>query len=227
VAGSARRQFGTFDATSLGSQGIASLWGASGQNPPHAVLSLGRLSAADTTAHTLTATFDIANHVTNTAGTADTAAAYSVASDGRATFDFNDTTTTHHYVAYLDGTDDGFVVEPVSTAGTAGLLEAQVAGPYLINLPGVFVYGSQYAQDPGPITLLPLFSFSSGTISSGNGIASGSIGLDTATGRGPGVITVAGGSSAISTYQVDAHHVRVLRFGVRLTSPVIEFIDSQ
>jgi hypothetical protein len=191
------------------------------------VLALGRISAANTTALTLTSSFDIADHALNTVDKVDAAAAYSVASDGRATFDFNDGTTTHHYVAYLDGAENGFVVEPVSTAGVAGLLEAQAAGPYSSTLPGVFIYGTQYAQDPGPITLLPLFSFSSGTISSGNGIASGSIGLDTTTGRAPGVITVANGSSALAAYQVDAHHVRMLRFGQRLTSPVIEFIDSQ
>jgi large repetitive protein len=227
VAGSAKRQFGTFDATSLSTQGVVSLWGASGQDPPHAVLALGRLSAANATAQTLNATFQIANHASNSVDKADTAATYTVSADGRATFTFNDGTTTHNYVAYLDGAEDGYVVEPVSVAGVAGLLEAQIAAPYSSTLPGVFIYGSQFVEDPGPVTLLPTFGFNSGQISSGNGIASGSLGLETTTGRAIGTFAVAGGQSVVVTYVVDTHHVRMLRFGQRLVSPVIEFIDSQ
>jgi hypothetical protein len=227
VAGSAKRQFGAFDATSLATQGVVSLWGASGQDPPHAVLALGRLSAANTTAQTITATFDIANHASNSVAKADTAATYTMSADGRATFTFNDGTTTHNYVAYLAGPEDGYVVEPVSAAGVAGLLEAQIAAPYTSTMPGVFIFGSQFVEDPGPVTLLPTFGFNSGQISSGNGIASGSIGIDTTTGRAIGTLSVAGGTTIVVSYQVDANRVRMLRFGQRLQSPVIEFIDSQ
>jgi hypothetical protein len=227
LAGFATRQVGPFDSTSLGGQGIVSLFGASGQDPPHGVLALGRLSAASTTASTVTFNLDTADHGTPVVDKAFTGAAYAVAASGRATLSYTDGTATRSFTIYLDGADDGFVIEPAATNGTAGLLEAQMAGPFDPTVPGIFVSGSQFPQDPGPITLLPQVSISSGGFSSGSGTASGNIGLDVTTGRGIGLFGTAGSTQGvIVTYQVSPSQVRMLRFGAQLRSPVIEFLGD-
>lgn len=228
LAGFLTRQAGSFDSTSLGATGIMSLWGASGQDPPHAYISLGRLSNANTSAGTLDLALDTADHASLLlAAKSFTGAAYTVAATGRATLSYTDGTATHSLVAYLFGTDAGYVVEPASTQGSAGLLESQVPGPFAPTLPGIFVYGSQFPQDPGPITLLPQINYSSGTISSFSGTASGNISLEAATGRGQGVFTAAGGSQTlIVTYEVTPGQIRMLRFGNRLVSPVLEFLGN-
>jgi hypothetical protein len=221
------RQLGAFDSTSLGAQGILNLWGASGQDPPHAVVELGRLSAADTTAKTLTVTLDSAVHASATINKIFTLAAYDVTASGRATLTYTDGTTSRSFVLYLDSPDNGYVVELNSPQGSAGLLEAQVAGPFSGTLPGVFVYGTQFAQDPGPVTLLPLVTIASDVISSGSGTATGNVGLDPATSRGIGFFTSAGNAqTVIVSYEVSPGQVRVLRFGLRLTAAALEFLGT-
>jgi hypothetical protein len=227
LAGLLTRQSGPFDSTSLGGQGVLSLWGASGQDSPHAVVALGRLSGANTVAGTLAAFLDTADHLTPIVAKTYSGASYAVAASGRATVSLVDGSTTRNLVIYLDGTDNGYVVEPAATNGTAGLLEAQVLGPYAATLPGIFVYGSQFPQDPGPITLLPQVSFASGALSTGSGTANGNVSLDVDTGRGFGLFTTAGSQQGvIVSYEVTPGKIRLLRFGAVQRSPVIEFLGT-
>ncbi len=234
LAGTMTRQALPYSGASLSSQGILSLWGAYGTDTPHASLALGRLSGATATdlyTGTLKVDIDVADRTTSTLAKTYTAAPYAVdvLGDGRATLSYTDSTpTAHHYVLYLDGQDDGYVVETTGTHGTAGLLEAQMAGPYSYTLPGLFVSGTQYPQEAGPLTLAPHLGISSGSFadSTGNNYVSGVVAYDTVGGRGVGTFSVAGGSSYMTSYVVNGGAVRLLRLGYLLRAPSIEFVGD-
>ena len=234
LAGTMTRQALPYSGASLSAQGIFSLWGAYGNETPHASLALGRLSAATATdlySGTLQVDVDVADRSSSRIGKTYTAAPYAVDAlgDGRATFSYTDSTATlHSYVLYLDGQDDGYVIETTGTHGAAGLLEAQIAGPYSYTLPGLFVSGTQYPQDAGPMTLAPHLGISAGSIadSTGNNYVNGLLAYDPVGGRGVGYITVAGGQSYVTTYVVNAGAMRMLRLGYLLRAPALEFIGD-
>jgi hypothetical protein len=234
LAGTMTRQALPYSGASLSSQGILSLWGAYGTDTPHASVALGRLSGATATdlyTGKLQVDIDVADRATSTLNKTYTAAPYAVdvLGDGRATLSYTDSTpTAHSYVLYLDGQDNGYVVETTGTHGTAGLLEAQVAGPYNYTLPGLFVSGTQYPQEAGPLTLAPHLGISGGSFSdsTGNNYVSAVVAYDTASGRGVGTFSVAGGTSYVTTYVVSGSAVRMLRLGYLLRAPSIEFVGN-
>ena len=202
----------SFDATALAAPGILSLWGAGTGIEPIALLALGRLSYASTSAGTLYLRLDPAIKAEALAVVAITGASYTVDSDGRATLGFTSSGAARSFALYLDGTADGYVVEKNSATGSAGLLEAQAAGPFANTLPGLFVLGTQYPQSLSPITLAPLVSFSGGVLS-GNYV-SGYYALDAATGRAVGTLSIAGiGGSSMALYVVRPDRVVMLQFG--------------
>lgn len=234
LAGTMTRQALPYSGASLSSQGILSLWGAYGSDTPHASLALGRLSGATATdlyTGTLQVDMDVADRASATLAKTYKPAPYAVdvLGDGRATFSFTDSASAaHNYVLYLDGQDDGYVVETTGSNGTAGLLEAQMAGPYSYTLPGLFVSGTQYPQDPGPLTLAPHLAISGGSFSdsTGNNYVSGVVALDPVVGRAVGTFSVAGSSSYIIGYVVNGGAVRLLRLGYLLRAPTLEFVGD-
>ena len=116
---------------------------------------------------------------------------------------------------YLDGIADGYVVEIGSPAGNGGLLEAQympAGGVFLDTLQGIFVGGTQFAQVPGPIVLIPGLTLNFGLLSST--YSSGQFGVDSTIGRGFGTLTLSGVASTPAVlYEVSPTKIDVMSFG--------------
>ncbi len=116
LAGFLTRRSGTFDNSSLSGSGVLSLWGATdGALSPVAVLALGRVSNANAGSGTIDVALDTANLSTATLAQTITGAAYAVDSDGHATLSYTVGTVTRSFVLYLDGPNNGYVVEKGST----------------------------------------------------------------------------------------------------------------
>lgn len=223
LAGFMTRQGGTFDSTALATPGVLTLWGVSSGVPP-AVIEMGRISNANTAAGTADLLIDRAEHSSGSLAQAHTGATYAVESDGRFTLSYTSAGTTRHFVGYLDGASNGYLLETGGSSGAAGLLEAQMAGPFDSTIPGLFIGGTQFAQDSGPMVLMPAVHFSGGAFSATQG--SGYYAMDATTGRGLGTISVTGtGSSVFVVYQVAPNHVRTLRFGNVTRSAMVDWYD--
>ncbi|HEX9474070.1 MAG TPA: Ig domain-containing protein [Steroidobacteraceae bacterium] len=226
LAGFLTRQSGTFDNSSLAGSGVLSLWGA-GNSPvsPNAVLALGRLSNANAGGGTIDLALDTASLATGTLNKSFTGATYAVDADGHAALSYTDSGVTRSFVLYLDGPANGYVVEKGSSVGSAGLLEAQIAGPYVNTLPGLFVSGTQFGQDVAPMLLLPAVHVAAGALSAAN--ATGFFALDAATGRGIGTFTASGSLPAvIALYVIGPNKIVSLRLGAINRSAVIDWLGS-
>jgi hypothetical protein len=218
---------GTFDNGAMAnSPSIISLWGAAGSDEPIGVMSLGRLYNGDAAAGTVSAVLDTSDHDTDTADVIYTAQPYTVASSGRGTLSIGEQGITRNFVFYLDGIADGYVVEQGSSSGNAGLLEAQytpIGGSYPDTLQGFFVAGTQFAQTPGPISLVPSFTLSFGTLS--GTYSSGQFNLDPATGRGFGTITQTGvATQSAALYLVSPTKMDVMTYGTITTDGAISWL---
>jgi hypothetical protein len=226
LAGYMTRQSGSFSNASLASPAILSLWGAEAVAAPKSVMELARLSNANATNGTLDLHLDSANKAAVSLDTAITGATYSVrAADGRTAFGFVNGTATRQFAIYLDGTANGYVVEHSGTAGGAGLLEAQAAGPFTSSVPGFFVSGTQYPQDVAPMVLLPSVNIANGSLSASS--ASGFYVLDAATGRALGTINVTGSGTALFVmYEVGPNRLVTFRQGVVNRSAVMDWLDA-
>ncbi|HEY4972534.1 MAG TPA: hypothetical protein VII41_02935, partial [Steroidobacteraceae bacterium] len=207
---------GGFDNGALASgASIMSLWGAAGTDEPISVLSLGRLSNGNAAAGTLDAVLDVSNHDSDAAGLAYTAQSYAVGTNGRGTLALTYAGATRQFVFYLDALEDGYLLEVGSPAGSTGLLEAQYAptgGVYSDTLSGLFVGGTQFAQTPGPIVLIPGIGLSFGVLSAT--YSSGLFAIDTTNGRGFGSLSQSGiASTPAVVYVVSPTKFEVLSFG--------------
>jgi hypothetical protein len=223
LAGFMTRRSGSFDTTSLANPAVLTLWGAGSGIPP-AVLEMGRMSNVNTAAGTADFSIDRAEHASGALAEAYTGAHYLVDADGRFTLTLTlaASTTTRHFVGYLDGVSNGYLLETGGNHGAAGLLEAQMAGPFNGTIPGLFIGGTQFAQDAGPMVLLPAVHFSGGSFSASQG--SGYYAMDAATGRGLGTISITGlGSAIFVVYQVAPDRVRTMRFGTISRSGTVEW----
>jgi hypothetical protein len=208
---------GSFDNGALASStaAILSLWGAQGITEPITVMTMGRLFDGNAAAGTIDAVLDYSDHLTDSAGIGYSAQSYAVASSGRGTLSLTYAGATRSFVFYLDGIADGYVIEPASAAGSTGLLEAQytpTSGAYSDTLPGLFVGGTQFAQVPGPIVLVPSVELSFGTLSAT--YSSGQFAIDSTNGRGFGSLTLSGvTASPAALYQVSPTKFEIMTFG--------------
>jgi hypothetical protein len=207
---------GSFDNGALGvAPSIMSLWGAVGSGEePISVMTLGRLSDGNAAAGTLAAVLDTSNRDSDTAGLSYTAT-YAIDSTGRGTLALSSQGVTRNFVLYLDGIANGYVVEQGSGSGNAGVLEAQdtpAGGVYSDTLGGIFVAGTQFAQTPGPITLVPSISLNFGVLSSS--YTSGLFAINTASGRGFGSLSQSGvAQTPAALYIVSPTKVDLMSFG--------------
>ena len=229
MSGYMTRQSGTFDNTSLANPSILSLWGGqTGLAPPRSVMTLARLSGANTTNGTVVVHIDVASLATavfdETTGALN--ATYAVdPAEGRTTFGFGSGTSARQFVAYLTGPGSGFVVEKGSSVGNSGLLEAQAAGPFTSTVPGFFVSGTQYPEDVAPMILMPSASIANGVISSTAGTSY--YALDTATGRGIGTASLTGiGQALFVMYIVGPNRVVLFHTGTVNRSANIDWLDA-
>jgi hypothetical protein len=150
-----------------------------------------------------------------------------VAPNGRGTVTFTSVgQLTYDLVFYLDGINDGYVVEQKAPDGSGGLLEAQFAMPaggFPVTFPGSFVGGTQFAMAPGPITLNPLAALNFGSLSSN--FTNAQFDIDNTTGRGLGTLTQTGvGVQPAVIYEVSPTKLEVLRFSTRAVDGNIDWL---
>jgi hypothetical protein len=189
------------------------------------VLAVGRLSAANTTTGAINLLLDTANRDKAAIGQTATSASYSVEADGRVTLNTAIGGLTRNFTMYLDAAANGYVIEQASSAGSAGLLEAQSAGPFDRSLPGLFVSGTQFPQGLAPLALIPLNYIANGTIASGTG--SGFVAIDSTTGRGIGTISFSGlNTAAMAFYVVRPTKVVMMRFGDTSQNAAIDWLAN-
>ncbi|HEV7432683.1 MAG TPA: hypothetical protein VGN77_06535, partial [Steroidobacteraceae bacterium] len=211
---------------SLTSAGILTLWGAASGFQPKTVLALGRLSGADPGSGTINLLLDSVVQASATFGQTLNGGIYAVrTTDGRTTVTFTAGATTRSFVLYLDGSASGYAVEPTSTAGSAGLLEAQSAGPFDANAPGLFVSGTQFPEDDSPMLLLPSVHFTSSSFAAN--FATGYYTVNPITGRAVGTINVSGAPvTAFAFYIVRPDKVVTLQGGSPYLNGVISWYNS-
>ena len=228
MAGYMTRQSGSFDNSSLANPAILSLWGAAAVLAPRSTMTLARLSGASAASGTLVLHIDVADRLTPTFDetTGATNGTYAVsATDGRTSFGFGTGTSARHFVVYLDGAANGYVIEQGSAVGSAGILEPQAAGPFTSTVTGFFVSGTQYPEDVAPMILMPSASLANGVISASAG--TGYYALDTATGRAIGTANITGSGQALFVmYVVGPNRVVLFRTGALNRSAVMDWLDA-
>ena len=157
-------------------------------------MTLGRLYNANAAGGTLDAVLDTsdrdtdsANVITPASAIRSTAAAAARHALAHRASSLTGAAVNRNFVFYLDGVAGRLRGRARQRFGNAGLLEAQYAPPggtFPDTLLGFFVAGTQFAQTPGPISLVPLLALSYGSLSGTYATASSM--LDTAMGRGFG-----------------------------------------
>ena len=226
VSGFMTRKAGTFDNSSMVNPAILNLWGAAPVLAPKSVISLGRLSGANTGTGTLNVLLDTSNAAVNTYSQAINGARYAVRSDGRTTLSFTSAGVPRNFALYLSGPATGYLVEHGSSTGNAGLIEAQSPGPYSASVPGLFVSGMQYPEDEAPIVLIPSVHITDGSFTSQ--YASGFFTMDSTTGRGIGTLTISGIGVGIYTfYFVRPDKVLSLRTSTPFASAGLAWMNNE
>ena len=240
LAGFMTRQGGTiapgaFDSTALTNPAVLTLWGAVNTTEPNTALGLGRLSNANPGGGTVDLLLDCAYlDAAPVLAESIPGASYTVSNDGHATLALTSTgcdgtsnRVARTFALYLDGASNGYVVEHGSPFGTAGMLEFQAPGPFDNTIPGLFVSGTQYPQDAGPVLLLPQVIVAYGSISFTNSSASNGFALDPTSGRGFGTLTAPGEAVGVITlYPVNPNKVVMLRQGYLNRSAAIEWLGA-
>ncbi len=205
----------TFDNGALASPSILSLWGKYGTIEPTAVMSLGRLSSADPGAGTVNLILDSSDQATDTDGVLYSGQSYSVDPDGRGTLTLTQGgATTRSFVFYVNGVSEGYILEPASTAGSVGMLEAQsqpAGGTFTDTYNADFVGDTQWSQSNGPVALEPIMNVEFGSLSST--YENGNFAINPASGRGFGTTTLTGvGETAAVLYVVSPEKIDLMNF---------------
>ncbi len=203
VAGRMTRQSGAgaLDSTAFAGASILSLWGSSTVGSvSSATVTAGRLSgstaSAGTAAATLGVELDVADRGAQSVNFIYATQPYTVAANGRATLAVGSAATLRNFVVYADGAGGGYVLEPTSTVGNFGVLDAQAAGPFSDFTTAYYVGGTMFPGSTSPVTLAPQLLFQSGSI---GGNVTGNYALDPATGRMVAAVsrTILGGSDLV------------------------------
>lgn len=225
VSGFMTRKAGTFDNSSMVNPSILNLWGAMLVNVPKSVISMGRFSGANAAAGTINVVLDTSDTATNTYNQAINGAHYAVRADGRTTISYTSAGLSQNLVMYLSGPATGYLVQPGSTSGNAGLIEAQAPGPYSQSVPGLFVSGMQYPEDEAPIVLMPIVHMNEGSFTAA--YANGYFIFDANTGRGLGSLNISGvGVGVYTFYVVRPDKVLALRMSTQYTSAGLAWMNS-
>ena len=216
---------GGFGTASLTAPGVLSLWGSSlSAGQPVATTAVGRLSTTATSAAgTLNVLLDAVNRSTPLLNQSYTAAPYTVTANGRATLGFGSGTTARSFVLYLDGAASGYVLEPVSTTGNFGILDAQIGLPFDVFPSTSYVGGTIFACAASPVTLAPQLALQNGAIA---GNVTGSYALDASTGRLLASVSrnILGGSGLI-IYVVSPSKLVVMGDGILADNSAISWFQ--
>jgi hypothetical protein len=215
----------TFDATVLGSPSIVSLWGAEGSAIPNTVNAIGRLANGNPVAGQVDLTLQSSVQDTLASDQLYAAQSYTVEPSGRGTLNVYTSSGLHTFVMYFDGLADGYIIEQGGPAGSAGLLEAQQvpAAGFPQTVTGIFAFGTQFPQAPGPVVLGPQLSLNYGELTSV--YDSGVFSIDPTSGRGLGNLSEpAIGSTPAAFYMVSPYKIDLLQYATRATNGTIDWL---
>jgi len=222
LTGYMTRRAASFDNTALATPGILTLWGNDPIRVPGTTLTLARLSNANSGAGTVDLQLDNSGYASNIFNRSFPGAQYGVDAGGRATLSFGSAGSTRQFTLYLDGSANGYAIEKGSAVGNAGLLEAQMPGPYEPAMGGLLVLGTQFPQSSSPVALVPISYFVDGTIVSN--FLSGSFSVEINSGHGLGVMSLSPLSRTASLYRIQPGKTVILWFGTPSSSPAIEWL---
>jgi Putative Ig domain len=213
LTGFATRRAALFDASTLTGAGVFSQWGnAAATIQPTSVMSLGRLSGGNAGTGAISMLMDTADRNLLLPSQSSSTASYSMEGDGRANITATIAGNARTFTLYLDAPNNGYMIERGVVSGSAGLLEAQAAGPFNRTLPGIWVSGTQFPESASPMTLLPQIYIVSGSITAGS--SNGFAAISATTGRGLGSINTSGFSATnMAFYYVQPNKARLLHFG--------------
>jgi hypothetical protein len=177
---------GTYSNGFLNAPVIFSTWGAVAGAPPASDTSLGIASGFNSNAGTFNIQLDSVSAGVASLNQSIPGATYSVASNGRATVSYSQGGKAHNLVLYLDGMNDGYILDNSGDIGF-GFFEAQASGPFdNSSINGTFAGGTWFP----PVSTSPnnaaTITLHNGTIS---GPVTGSYTVD-ATGRGTATVNL-------------------------------------
>jgi hypothetical protein len=159
---------GTYSNSFLNAPVVFSTWGAIPGTPASSDTTLGIASGFDSGTGTLDLQSDsVAGGVASLNQTI-SGAAYSVASNGRATLSYTSGANTRNFILYLDAMNDGYMVE-TSNNVSFGFFEAQATGPFTeSSINGKFAGGTWFP----PVAASPN---NSAGLALNNGIITGAV----------------------------------------------------
>jgi hypothetical protein len=165
---------------------VFSTWGAMAGVPASSDTSIGLASGFSSAGGTFDLLLDsVASGMANLNQTV--AATYQIASTGRATVSYNAGGKIHNLVLYLDGQNDGYILD--SSASVAfGFFGAQSSGPFSNStLNGNYAGGTWFS----PTAISPNFTGML-TLNNGNitGDVTGTYSVDSASGRGTATLSL-------------------------------------
>jgi len=177
---------GTYSNGFLNAPVVFSTWGTIPGTPAYSDTSLGIASGFSSGTGTFSLQTDsVAGGVASLNQTIN-GATYAVASNGRATVSYTAGPKTHNSVLYLDGMNDGYILDSSGSVGF-GFFEAQATGPFTsLSINGTFLGGTWFPPVSTSSNAAASITLNNGVIS---GVASGTYVVD-ATGRGTGTVNV-------------------------------------
>jgi hypothetical protein len=173
---------------------------------------LGLASGFNSGAGTFNLQFDqvsggVANLIQNSAAT------YSVASNGRTTISYTSGGNTVNYVYYLDSANDGFILGESGKAAEFGFFQPQTSGPFTTaTIDGTFSSGTFLPLAPASPNLVTEITLNNGTLSA-NTPAGALTGTYTVAPSGRGTASVnlpALGGSNLVFYVIGPNSVAVM-----------------
>ncbi len=225
VAGRMTRQLGagTLSAASFVGPSVLSMWGSSLVGGlPSATVSAGLLSNG--TAGNLAVGIDVADRGAALVHTDFAAAPYTVTANGRGTLTLGSGSTQRDFVIYVTSANNGYLIEPTSTVGNFGILDAQVGAPFSDFLASYYVGGTVFPTSTSPISLVPQVLLQEGAMS---GNVTGSYAIDAASGRVIATVSrnILGGSGLVF-YIVSTSKIVVLGDGVNSVNSSLAWLQG-
>jgi Putative Ig domain len=214
----------TYDATAMAGTGVIQLQGSTGTTVQHPSTELGRRCAVESAATcpqpglTLDSVID---------GTPDVLAilpeTFAVDASGRVVYTVGSGATLRRFIIYLDGVNDGYLIEATGDRAGFGRIDAQDSNAFANFSGGSYIGVTLFPSSISPMALLPGESIGGGTL---GGNIPGYYALDPVTGRAVSFVSrnILGGSGAIF-YLISAttDHSKVVMMGngVQTVSSVV------
>jgi len=177
---------GTYRNGFLNAPVVFSTWGAVPGAPASSDTSLGIASGFSSGAGTFNLELDTVAGGVASLNQAIGGATYAVASNGRATVSYTAGAKMHNSVLYLDGMNDGYILDSSASVGF-GFFEAQATGPFTnASINGTFLGGTWFPPTSTSPNSAGAITLNSGVIS---GAATGAY-VVSPDGRGTGTVNL-------------------------------------